>query len=106
MTTFMWIAINQNNIPSEMVKEYCQRSEYLPFTDTALTEVKPHFSKEKISHGCCRLYPEVAIKHNENKIRQQDNASQCLEEKFHLLMLLPVYFYDKMIRIIWLCICQ
>ena len=64
-----------------MIKEYCQKLEYLPFIDTAFTEIKPLFSKEKISHGCCRLDPEFAIKHNENKI---DNPSQWLEEELHL----------------------
>ena len=34
--------MNQNNIPTENVKVYWQRSVYLPFLDIAFTEAKPH----------------------------------------------------------------
>lgn len=38
--------MSQSSIPSEMVNEHCQRSVYLPFTDTAFAEMKPRFTKE------------------------------------------------------------
>lgn len=42
-----------------MIKEYWQRSIYLPFTDISFTEMKIRFTKERGSHyGRCRFDPE------------------------------------------------
>ena len=93
--------INQNNIPSKMIKEYWQRSIYLFFIDIAFTGMKIHFVKERRSHyGRCRFDPEFATEYDENK---KNNANQCLAKKWDHVMLLPAYIRGKVIR--WRPVC-
>ena len=76
-----------------MIKEYWQRSVYLPFIDVAFAEAKPCFTKEKRSHHeRCRLDPEVIIEHDENKTNE---PNQCPAEKWDHVMLLPDIFMEN-----------
>ena len=73
---FLWTA--DNNIHSEAVKQYWQRSVYLLFLEVAFADMKSHFSQEKRSNYVrCRLIPKVVIGHNEKKTNQRN---QCLTE--------------------------
>ena len=69
---------NRENIPSETVKEYWQRSVYLPFLDVACAEMKSRFSQEMRAHyELCELTPEVVLEHDDDKINE---LNQCLTE--------------------------
>ena len=64
--------INRKNFISEAVKQYWQRSLYLPFFDVVPPFMKPSFTQENRSHyGRCRLTYKVTIEQDKkNKINK------------------------------------
>ena len=59
--------INRNNIYSERVKEFWERSVCLPSFDVAFVEIGSLVRQENKSHyEFCRLIPEAVIQHDEN----------------------------------------
>ena len=73
--------MNQNNISSEVVKQYRQKSVSLKSLDVAFIFMKPHFSQEKRSYERYRLIPK--LEHEEDKINE---LNQYLTEKWDLLI--------------------
>lgn len=59
MITFMVRQIEENNITSETVNEYWQRSAGLTFLYIVLAEPKSHFSQKKKVHYELALIPEI-----------------------------------------------
>ena len=87
---------NRENIPSGTVKEYWQRSVYLPFLDVACAEMKFRFSQEMRAHyELCGLIPEVVVEHDDDKIYE---LNQCLTEMWSRIIPPPASFHGELIR--------